>query len=88
MIGSERPVPGRTPAELCKQAITLANDSQSNVGCLRAITMAICGLAGEVHQLGKQRSTIKIDTVDVETLITGGTLTYEELFGDDDEDCG
>ena len=86
MTGTERPVQGRTPADLCKQALTLANDSQSQIGCLRAITMAICGLAGEVHELGKRKSNIHIKTIEVDTLVSGGTISFEDLdpFGDID----
>jgi len=44
----------RTPAELCKQALQTANDAQTIVSALRAVTMALVGIAGEVNQLGKR----------------------------------
>jgi hypothetical protein len=62
MTSPEQP---RTPAELCKQAISMANDAQTSAQALRAVTMAIVGLAGEVNKIGKRGLDLTVDRLTV-----------------------
>jgi hypothetical protein len=80
----ERPEPGRTPAELCKEALVMANQGQSQLPLLRAITVAIVGLAGEVNQLGKQSVNLRADTIVTDVIMVGEAFSLEGLIEDDD----
>jgi hypothetical protein len=84
------PDPRRTPAELCKQALKLADSSQSQLQALRAITTAIVGLAGEVNRLGKQSIDLRVNTITADILaadvLATGMLDDDLLTDDDDGD--
>ena len=59
--------PDRTPQELAKAALELASGSRNSVEGMRAITMAIVALAGEVHALAENRQEpllLKLDIGD------------------------
>ncbi len=63
MVGT----PDRTPQELAKASLELASGSRNSIEGMRAITMAIVALAGEVHALAENRQEpllLKLDIGD------------------------
>ena len=67
MLSPAADTPDRTPQELAKASLELANGSRNTIEGMRAITMAIVALAGEVHALAENRQEpllLKLDIGD------------------------
>ena len=67
MLSPAADTPDRTPQELAKASLELASGSRNSVEGMRAITMAIVALAGEVHALAENRQEpllLKLDIGD------------------------
>ncbi len=55
----------RTPQELAREALEQARTARNNADAMRAITMAIVALAGEVHALDERSNEPMIVKLDL-----------------------
>jgi hypothetical protein len=82
----------RTPQELARDAIEMANGATSTVQTHRAIVLAIVALAGEVHALGAAGSaTVSVRSMKADVLNIGidellDSLGPDDAIGSDDYD--
>ncbi len=58
----------RTPQALAREAIEQSRAAKTNVEAMRAITMAIVALAGEVHALTDGGVSLKVETLPVRNI--------------------